>query len=101
MRLLMGAAFPRTKAMSMNESASPRTPESRLSEGLKKRLFLHASGALLVLTLGVGLSVVATLFGHSNRPRRRGLRTSPKRAAWTKDDYPLVMTSFKSNLINS
>ena len=57
----------------MNESATPRTPDSRLSERLKKRLFLYASGALLVLTLGVGLSVVATLFGQLKQAEEAGL----------------------------
>jgi signal transduction histidine kinase len=49
------------------------TPDSRLSERLKKRLFLYASGALLVLALGVGLSVVATLFGQLKQAEEAGL----------------------------
>lgn len=68
----MDGASKHIKAMTMNESAT-RPPDSRLSERLKKRLFLYASGALLVLTLGVGLSVVATLFGQLKQAEEAGL----------------------------
>ncbi|WP_207260180.1 ATP-binding protein [Desulfovibrio sp. Huiquan2017] len=57
----------------MSESAPSPRPDSRLSERLKKRLFLYASGALLVLALGVGLSVVATLFDQLKQAEEAGL----------------------------
>ncbi|EGB16316.1 integral membrane sensor signal transduction histidine kinase [Pseudodesulfovibrio mercurii] len=57
----------------MNTPASSPTPDSRLSERLKRRLFLYASGALLVLALGVGLSVVATLFHQLKQAEEAGL----------------------------
>jgi signal transduction histidine kinase len=60
--------------MTMNRPAAPpRTTDARLSERLKKRLFLYASGALLVLTLGVALSVVATLFNQLKEAEEAGL----------------------------
>ncbi|WFS63339.1 ATP-binding protein [Pseudodesulfovibrio thermohalotolerans] len=54
-------------------TSSPRNSGSRLSDRLKKQLFLYASGALLVLTLGVGLSVVATLFSQLKQAEEAGL----------------------------
>lgn len=49
------------------------TPGSRLSERLRKQLFLYVATALLVLALGVGASIVATLFDQLKQAEEAGL----------------------------